>query len=120
LAARLAERGVAALFVKLPYYGERRPPGEGHRFLSSDIDRSIGAMRQGICDVRRAAAWLGGRPEVDPTRLGVTGISLGGIVSSVAAAVDPTLNRAVFLLAAGDLSRILGEMPDAARYLALC
>ena len=27
LAARLADRGVAALFVKLPYYGERRPPG---------------------------------------------------------------------------------------------
>ena len=27
LAARLAERGVAALFVRLPYYGERRPEG---------------------------------------------------------------------------------------------
>ena len=26
MAARLADRGVAALFVKLPYYGERRPP----------------------------------------------------------------------------------------------
>src|SRR5262249_36549016 len=25
MAARLADRGVAALFVKLPYYGERRP-----------------------------------------------------------------------------------------------
>jgi len=116
LAARLADRGVAALFVKLPYYGERRPPGEGNRFLSSDIDRSIGAMRQGICDVRRAAAWLAGRPEVDPTKLGVTGISLGGIVSSVAAAVDPALNRGVFLLAGGDLSRILWEMPEGAKY----
>src|SRR5689334_4384854 len=54
LAARLADRGVAALFVKLPYYGERRPPGPGpaKRFLSTDIDRSITAMRQGVCDVR--------------------------------------------------------------------
>ena len=25
MAARLADRGVAALFLKLPYYGERRP-----------------------------------------------------------------------------------------------
>ena len=40
-------------------------------------------MRQGICDVRRAAAWLADRPEVDRGRLGVTGISLGGIVSSI-------------------------------------
>jgi dienelactone hydrolase len=119
LAARLAERGVAALFVKLPYYGERRPPGAGQRFLSTDIDRSVGAMRQGICDVRRAAAWLAGRPEIDPARLGITGISLGGIVAAVAAAVDPTLNRVVLLLAGGDLSRILWEMPEAARYRAL-
>lgn len=118
LAARLADRGVAALFVKLPYYGERRPAGEPRRFLSADIDRSIGAMRQGICDVRRAASWLAGRPEIDPSKLGVTGISLGGIVSSVAAAVEPTLNRGAFLLAGGDLAGILWEMPEAAKYRA--
>jgi dienelactone hydrolase len=113
LAARLAQRGVAALFVKLPYYGERRPPGEPRRFLSADIDRSVTAMRQGICDVRRAAAWLAGRRDVDPARLGITGVSLGGIVAAVAAAVDPTLNRAVLLLAGGDLARILWDMPEA-------
>lgn len=118
LAARLAEEGVAALFVKLPYYGERRPADlkEPKRFLSTDLERSTLAMRQGICDVRRAAAWLASRPEVDPERLGVTGISLGGIVSSIAAAVDPTLNRAALLLAGGDLAEILWTMPEAARY----
>ncbi len=55
MAARLADRGVAALFVKLPYYGERRPPGQGplaRRFLSADIERSVSSMRQGVCDVR--------------------------------------------------------------------
>jgi dienelactone hydrolase len=115
LAARLADRGVAALFVKLPYYGERRPVGGSQRFLSADIERSIGAMRQGVCDVRRAAAWLAGRPEVDPGRLGVAGISLGGIVSALAAAVDPTLNRAALVLAGGGLADILWEMPEGVR-----
>lgn len=114
--ARLADRGVAALFVKLPYYGERRPVGGDQRFLSADIERSIGAIRQGVLDVRRAAAWLASRPEVDPARLGVTGISLGGIVSSLAAAADPTLNRAAFLLAGGDLHEVLWTMPEGARY----
>jgi dienelactone hydrolase len=118
LAARLADRGVAALFVKLPYYGERRPAGAPKRFLSTDIDRSILAMRQGVCDVRRAAAWLASRPEIDPEKLGVAGISLGGIVSAVAAAVDPVLNRGAFLLAGGDLARILWGMPEAAKYRA--
>jgi dienelactone hydrolase len=116
LAARLADRGVGALFVKLPYYGERRPKDGGKRFLSTDIERSILAMRQGVCDVRRAAAWLASRPEVDPAKLGVTGISLGGIVSAVAAAVDPSLNRGAFLLAGGGLADILWEMPEAAGY----
>lgn len=119
LAARLADRGVAAMFVKLPYYGERRPLGSRKRFLSADVERSMAAMRQGVCDVRRAASWLASRPEIDPAKLGVTGISLGGIVASLASAVDPTLNRGAFLLAGGDLARILWEMPEGARYRAL-
>jgi dienelactone hydrolase len=119
MAARLADRGVAALFVKLPYYGERRPNGGQKRFLSADIERTVLAMRQGVCDVRRAAAWLAARREVDPAKLGVTGISLGGIVSSVAAAVDPAISRGAFLLAGGDLARVLWEMPEGARYKAI-
>jgi dienelactone hydrolase len=114
LAIRLADHGVASLFLKLPYYGERRP--EGKRFLSADLERSVSAMRQGVQDVRRAVAWLGGRPEVDPARLGVSGISLGGIVSSLAAAADPAIDRAALLLAGGGLADVLWEMPEAAGY----
>lgn len=116
LAARLADRGVAALFVMLPYYGERRPAGSDRRFLSADIERSMNAMRQGVCDVRRAAAWLAGRPEIDADRLGVAGISLGGIVAALAAAADPSLDRAALILAGGGLDGILWEMPEAARF----
>ncbi|MEW4567097.1 alpha/beta hydrolase [Tautonia sp. JC769] len=113
LAARLAEEGVAALFVKLPYYGERRPANLNVRFLSSDLERSVIAMRQGVCDVRRAARWLGERVEVDRSRIGVTGISLGGIVSSLAAGVDPRIGHAAILLGGGGLAEILWEMPEA-------
>ena len=118
IAARLADRGVAALFMKLPYYGERRPAGAAgaKRFLSTDVNRSILAMRQGVCDVRWASAWLAGRPEIDPSRLGVAGVSLGGIVASLAAAVDPAIGRGAFVLAGGDLARILWEMPEGRRY----
>jgi cephalosporin-C deacetylase-like acetyl esterase len=116
LAARLADRGVGALFVKLPYYGERRPAGQEKRFLSTDIPRTVQSMRQGVCDVRRAAAWLASREEVDATKLGVTGISLGGIVSALAAEVDPTLNQTALMLAGGDLAQILWTMPEGAKY----
>ncbi|HEY2156275.1 MAG TPA: alpha/beta hydrolase family protein [Isosphaeraceae bacterium] len=115
LAARLADRGVAAMFVKLPYYGERRPVGD-KKFLSTDIERSVGSMRQGVLDVRRAAGWLASRPEVDARRLGVTGISLGGIVSALAASVDPNISEAAILLAGGELHEILWAMPEGAKY----
>jgi dienelactone hydrolase len=117
-AARLADKGVAALFLMLPYYGDRRPPGGDQKFLSTDVGRSTLSMRQGVCDIRRSAAWLASRPEVDPTKLGVTGISLGGITSALAVAIDPNLNRGVFLLAGGGLDEILWEMdePEARRY----
>jgi poly(3-hydroxybutyrate) depolymerase len=115
MAARLADRGVAGLFVKLPYYGERRPASGGldaKRFLSADIERTVTAMRQGICDVRRAAAWLASREDIDPDRLGVSGISLGGIVSSIVVAVDPSIREGAFLLAGGDLSTVIWQMPE--------
>lgn len=115
MAARYAQRGVAALFVMLPYYGDRRP-ADDTRFLSVDLARSVGAMRQGVCDVRRAIAWLGNRPEIDPGRLGVSGISLGGIVSALAASADPAIDRAALLLAGGDLAEILWTMPEAKKY----
>ena len=69
--------------------------------------------------MRRAATWLASREEVDRAKLGVTGISLGGIVSSIAASVDPTLNRAVLLLAGGGLGEVLWDMPEAAKYKTL-
>jgi dienelactone hydrolase len=119
MAARLADHGVAALFIRLPYYGERRPAGRSglsREFLSRDIERTVLAMRQGVCDVRRAITWLASRPEVDADRLGVTGISLGGIVSSVVAAVDPAVSQGTFIMAGGNVARILWEMPEAAPF----
>ncbi len=49
-------------------------------------------------------------------RIGVSGISLGGIVSSLVAAVDPAIREGAFLLAGGDLATILWEMPEGAAY----
>ena len=121
MAARMADRGIAALFVKLPYYGERRPPGRSGAVPtkglgSADIERAVTAMRQGVLDVRRAGCWLAAQPSVDPSRLGVSGISLGGIVSALAAAVDPAFKQGAFLLAGGDLSTVLWEMPEGAKF----
>ncbi|MFM7318645.1 MAG: alpha/beta hydrolase family protein [bacterium] len=113
MAARLADNGVAALFIQLPYYGKRKPPGRPEvKFLSADMERSQLAMQQGVQDIRRGFAWLAARPEVDAANLYCTGVSLGGIMSALTVAVDPQVKGGVFTLAGGGLADILWNMPE--------
>lgn len=101
IANGLARKGVAALFVKMPYYGERRPKGSGRRMLSPDLDETVAGMTQAVLDIRRSATWLERRPEVDGKQLGVMGISLGGIMSGLSAAAEPRFRKVATYLAGG-------------------
>ena len=102
----LASRGIPAVMFKLPYYGERSLPG-GPRALLEAPRLLLDTMPQGVQDVRRTVDLLASRPEVDPKRIGITGISLGGIVAATAAESEPRLSRAVLILAGGDLPTII-------------
>ncbi len=103
IANGLARRGVAALFVKMPYYGERRPKTHRRRMLSPDLDETVAGMTQAVLDIRRAATWLEHRPEVDGEDMGVMGISLGGIMSGLSAAAEPRFKKVAMYLAGGNL-----------------
>src|SRR4029453_12727428 len=94
----LAQHGVAALFVKMPYYGPRRDPSSPARMVSADPRQTVAGMTQAILDIRRATAWLAARPEIDAQKLGIFGISLGGIKSCLAAECEPRLQSCCLLL----------------------
>jgi len=102
----LALRGVPAIMFRLPYYGERGLPG-GPEALAKDPKMFAGAIAQAGADLRRTIDVLASRPEVDADRIGVTGISLGGIIAATAAGGEPRINRAAFFLAGGDLMKII-------------
>jgi dienelactone hydrolase len=99
----LAQHGVHALFVKMPYYGPRRDPASPSRMVSADPTETVAGMTQAVLDIRRATTWLASRPEVDAEELGVFGISLGGITSALVAAAEPRVQNACLLLAGGDI-----------------
>jgi dienelactone hydrolase len=71
-------------------------------------------MTQAILDIRRGVTWLADQPEVDGERLGVFGISLGGITGALATTADPRIGQACLLLAGGDVGEILWESREAA------
>ncbi|QDU25218.1 esterase [Anatilimnocola aggregata] len=108
-AGSLAQRGTAALFVKMPYYGPRRPPGSERRMISANPEETVAGMTQAVLDIRQATGWLMSRPEIDPEQLGIFGISLGGITGTLAASSEPRLKSVCVLLAGGDLGRIAWE-----------
>jgi dienelactone hydrolase len=108
----LSLNGIGALFVKMPYYGPRRPANSQARMISSDLDQTVAGMTQAVLDIRRAAAWLAAREEIDGSRLGITGISLGGIVGALAASAEPRFTHACLVLAGGNLERIILESEE--------
>ena len=108
----LASSNVAAMFLKMPYYGPRRPPGSQVHMVSADPQQSIASMTQAVKDIRRAVDWLADRDEVDSKRLGITGISLGGIVASLAAAAEPRFGKACLVLAGGDFATLIAESTE--------
>jgi dienelactone hydrolase len=106
LARAAARQGMAAIYVPMPGYGARRPAGDYQRALDDDPKLVVESIRQTVMDVRRAKAILAARPEVDANRVGICGVSLGGIMAALAAGVDGSFDRVVLILAGGDLATI--------------
>ncbi len=99
----LAHHGVCALFLKMPYYGPRRPAELRERMVSPSPKQTVERMTQAVLDIRRATAWLMHQDEVDRNRLGVFGISLGGITAALAASAEPRLHNVFLMLAGADM-----------------
>jgi fermentation-respiration switch protein FrsA (DUF1100 family) len=117
LCAYLAARGIGAMLVFLPHHGNRTPRGyqSGELMLRPDVTGILAAVRQAVIDVRCAADWLQQRPEVDPNRIGMVGISLGAILANLIMGVDARFAAAVSVLGGGDVADIIWNSPLASR-----
>ncbi len=116
IALYLAQNKINALFVQMAYYGPRRPPGSRVRMLSTDIPRTLAAVRQTVLDVHVAGAWLASRPENDPNRVGILGTSLGSFVAAICAETEPRFSRVALLLGGGGLVDAFYDHPQAKPY----
>lgn len=90
-------RGLNAILLHLPYYGERR----GTR--KRDASEFLVTMRQGVADARRAFDAVAALPGIDPKRISLQGTSLGGFVATSAASLDACYDQTFIMLAGGDL-----------------
>jgi dienelactone hydrolase len=119
ICTHLARNGVAGLFVQMAYYGPRRPPGSSLRLLTVDYEHTLEAIRQTVLDLRCATAWMASRPELNPTRLGILGTSLGSFIGTVTAEMEPRLTKVAVLLGGGGLISGYYDHPQAAPFRAV-
>jgi dienelactone hydrolase len=104
MAKIFAKLGISALTMLMPYHGIRAPEGtkSGEFFTSANIKRTIDAFRQAVLEIHWATDWL----QTLHSQIGIVGISLGGIVATLACAHDERLKTACICHSGADLAAI--------------
>jgi uncharacterized protein len=100
--ATLAEAGFLAVGVDAAGHGERRLPDFEERFAGTkdEDDREFYALvAETAAEVPGIVDLLCGEGLADEGRIGVAGVSMGGMITYGAVAVDPRIRAAVALLA---------------------
>ena len=101
LCRKLADAGFIAVAIDGRYHGERIKSGKGTAQYNDAIARAWREPGEHpfyydtVWDVMRLMDYLATRDDVDPARIGIIGISKGGIETYLAAAVDTRIAVAV-------------------------
>jgi Prolyl oligopeptidase family len=100
------ELGLNVALPVLPLHGPRRPGApKGTSFPGPDVLDNIHGASQSVWDVRRLIAWI--RAQDPDAAVGITGVSLGGYVSSLVAGLDPDLACAILGVPVVDLVSLM-------------
>jgi cephalosporin-C deacetylase-like acetyl esterase len=104
----------AVLAIDAQYHGERKAPG--YDILSTDIESDREALIQTVIDLRRGIDFLETRDDVDTRRIGYVGFSMGAILGTLTAAVEPRIDTCVLVVGGGDWPLLAAEsrLPEAA------
>ncbi len=95
VALRLAEAGFVVLAPTIRSFGDFRAKGLNHNAYTAHLQREDDVfLRIAVNDVRRALAVLKANSKVDTERVGVLGLSLGGVIALLTTAAEPSVAAA--------------------------
>ena len=104
LALFAAKSGYASLAIDEYGQGERTPAKPSALPPAEEVGMTV---HQSALDVRRGLDFLATRPDISKAHLGLAGISLGAIIGTVAAGVDPRIKATALISGGGDWGLIL-------------
>lgn len=106
------------IFMKLagPFMQPSVPGDIAASIVAVDADASmqrslIDMFLQGTRDYRVALDWLENRPDIDVKRIGLAGVSMGGIMGAQLMGVDKRISHGVLMVAADPFQPLLTKVP---------
>ncbi len=114
LALGATQNGYAALAIDEYGQGERAvttaKDADPVKEQARQTAELIKTVRQSAVDVRRGLDYLNTRPDISKTKRGLVGISLGAIIGTVTAGVEPRLKATALVSGGGDWGLILRSL----------
>jgi hypothetical protein len=106
LLGTLLKRGFACFILYLVFHSKRMAAEIKQRVPYLTPEEWYEGYRVSVINIRQVIDWASTRPEIDPERIGVVGISLGGFVSTIAMGVEPRIKAGVFTIAGGNAEKL--------------
>lgn len=116
LCANLATNGIPAIMFHMPLFASRCPGGSRDAMLKRpDAVQILGqALELAPEDASRTIDIMLTRPEINPEKINLLGTSMGAIVGATVTERDRRINKAILLLAGGNLPQIIGSSGETA------
>jgi cephalosporin-C deacetylase-like acetyl esterase len=106
IARTLAKRGIASFILYLVFHSRRAPPLIKQKYPSLSAEEWFESYRISVIDVRQVIDWAVCQPEIDHAAISIVGISFGGMISSIAMALDKRIRAGVFIVSGGNSEKM--------------
>jgi len=107
LARSLAGKGIACFVPRLGVHSSRLS-GAGRRRMPLLTDEEwFEIYRTAVVEVRQVVDWSGTRTELDVRKVGVLGVSFGGLISAISMAVDERITAAALIVSGANSGKIV-------------
>lgn len=106
IAHTLAKKGIASFILYLVFNGQRAPAVIKAKYPSLSEEEWFESYQISVIDVQQVIDWAGRQAEIDRSNISIVGISFGGMISSIAMAMDPRLKAGVFIVSGGNSEKM--------------
>jgi esterase/lipase len=103
----LAKRGIACFLLYLAFHSSRLPEIVRNRLPDLTAEEWFSGYQMSVVDIRQIIDWAITEEGISRERIAVIGLSLGGIISAIAMAVDERIKAGVLMVTGGNSEKIV-------------